>query len=259
MKPERILNVPGAINFRELGGYQNQFNQTIKWQKLLRSGELSRLTPSSVEALGEYGLKYDIDLRSPSEVEWNADRIPSTTIFRSYPVYPIQRGEHSDIPDHQNLKYQSYEQTMYDPYLVMVLGEHSRIAFRQMFLDLLDNTHEKESLLFHCAAGKDRTGVAEMLIMAALQVPYDTIRQDYLLTNLVYSQRDPDQLRQQITNEHVDKLIQKMNSVFTVAASNLDNAHQTIINTFGSWDNYFKEALELTDQDLNDLRKIYLE
>lgn len=259
MKPERILDVPGAINFRELGGYKNKFNQTIKWQKLLRSGELSRLTPNAVKQLGEYGLKYDIDLRSPSEVEWNADRIPEQTIFRSYPVYPIHQGENSDLPDRQHLNYQSFEQTMYDPYLVMVLGEHSRIAFRQMFIDLLANDQEKESLLFHCAAGKDRTGVAGMLIMGALQVPYETIRQDYLLTNLVYSQRDPDELRKQITNEHTDELIQKMNSVFTVAASNLDQAHNTIIKKFGDWDNYFIEALELSKQDLSDLRAIYLE
>ena len=119
---------------------------------------------------------------------------------------------------------------MYDPYLVMVLNEHARLAFRQMYIDLLANDQENESLLFHCAAGKDRTGVAGMLIMAALQVPFSTIREDYLLTNLVYSRRDSDELRKQIANRHASQLIQRMNSVFSVAASSLDRAHQLIID-----------------------------
>ena len=259
MKPERILDVPGAVNFRELGGYQTESNQTIKWQKLLRSGELNRLTPRTQARLAEYGLKYDIDLRSPSEASWNIDKIPDQTIYRFYPVYPIKDFEKSDLPTDKHLKYQAREQTLYDPYLTMAFSEHSRIAFHQMFVDLLANDQEKESLLFHCAAGKDRTGMAGMLILSALQVPYQTIREDYLLTNLVYSNRDTDELRRQITGKHVDKLIQQMNSVFSVTASSLDQTHDLIIDRFGSFDQYFKEALEFSDQDLADLRKIYLE
>ena len=68
MKSERILDLPHAVNLRELGGYQNINNQTIKWRKLLRSGELSRLNEHDGVVLADYGLKYDIDLRSPSEV-----------------------------------------------------------------------------------------------------------------------------------------------------------------------------------------------
>ncbi|WP_410889022.1 tyrosine-protein phosphatase [Pediococcus pentosaceus] len=259
MKPERILNVPGAVNFRELGGYQTKFNQTIKWQKLLRSGELSHLTPRTQALLADYGLKYDIDLRSPAEASWSSDKIPAQTIYRFYPVYPIQDNEKSDLPQNKHLKYQAYEQSLYDPYLTMAFSEHSRIAFHQMFVDLLANTNEKESLLFHCAAGKDRTGMAGMLILSALQVPYQTIREDYLLTNLVYSNQDPDELRRQITGKHVDKLIQKMNSVFSVTDSSLDHTHDLILDRFGSFDHYFKEALEFSDQDLADLRQIYLE
>lgn len=214
MKPERILDLPHAVNLRELGGYQNINNQTIKWRKLLRSGELSRLNEHDGAVLADYGLKYDIDLRSPSEVTWSPDRVPTDIIVRSYPVYPIHDGETSDIPVNQHLQYQSHVEAMYDPYLVMVLNEHARLAFRQMFIDLLANDQENESLLFHCAAGKDRTGVAGMLIMAALQVPYSTIREDYLLTNLVYSRRDPDELRKQIANRHANQLIQDEQRLF---------------------------------------------
>lgn len=79
------------------------------------------------------------------------------------------------------------------------------------------------------------------------------------MTNLVYSRRDPDELRKQIANRHANQLIQRMNSVFSVAASSLDRAHQLIIDRFGNWDHYFKEALELSETDLQDLRRLYLE
>jgi protein-tyrosine phosphatase len=259
MKPERILNIPHAVNFRELGGYQNRFGQTIKWQKLLRSGELSSLNPQAIQMLEDYGLKYDIDLRSPSEVCSRPDRVPDQTILRSYPVYPIFPGEYSDLPTRRMTQFQSSESMMRDQYTTMILSEHSRLAFRQMFLDLLDNRQDQHSLLFHCAAGKDRTGVAGMLIMAALQVPFETIRQDYLLTNVIYSQSDPEVVRRQLTNEQAPKFIQKMNSVYGVLASNLERVYNMVEARFGDWDHYFKEALELTEQDLADLRQIYLE
>ena len=66
MKKERILNITGGVNFRELGGYPTKDGKTIKWQKLLRSGDLSRLTEKMLKS-GRLWLHYDIDLRSPSE------------------------------------------------------------------------------------------------------------------------------------------------------------------------------------------------
>ncbi|AEV94695.1 tyrosine-protein phosphatase [Pediococcus claussenii] len=258
MKEERILKVPGAINFRELGGYKNLNNQTIKWHKLLRSGELSRLNDQALWNLHEYGLRFDIDLRSPAEVKWSADRVFNDVTYRSYPVYPIRPNEKSDIPANLSLKL-SMEGNFYDPYIMMVLGDHSRLAFRAMFDDMLANNSEHHSLLFHCAAGKDRTGVAAMMVLSALQVPYETIRQDYLLTNVIYGSRDQDDVRNQLTNKRIDSLINQMNSVFTVEATNLDNANNAVLKRFGDWDHYFTEGLALSKSDLTDLRKIYLE
>ena len=259
MKAERILSIPGAVNLRELGGYQNIHGQTIKWHKLLRSGELSALPKSSVKELTNYGLTYDIDLRSPSEVHWSPDKIDSSVIFKSYPAYPFDNGEKSDIPKTKELIYQSDFPINYDPYLTLILNPSSRLAFRSMFLDLLNNTEDNHALLFHCSAGKDRTGIAAMLILGALEVPFQTIKDDYLLTNLINSRPDLDKLRNQINSPTAARFIQEMNQTFNVFASNLKKTYQLILNQFGSFDNYLITALELSSNDLARLRKIYLE
>ncbi|WP_412989717.1 tyrosine-protein phosphatase [Pediococcus siamensis] len=256
MKQERLLNIEGSVNFRELGGYRSHDGRTIKWQKLLRSGDLSRLTKQDVQKLADYGLQYDIDLRSPSEASWLSDRIPQNTIYRSYPVYPIAQNDHSDLPP------LSETQTTADyahPYALMILNPQSQLAFRTLFQDLLANNQPQKSLLFHCAAGKDRTGVAGFLILTALGVPYKTIKQDFVLTNLVYSTLDQEALRQKLQNDKAEKFVNQMNTTFQVQGSTLDVANQAILDNYGDYGHYFTAAMDLSEADLTDLRAIYLE
>jgi len=256
MKKERILNITGGVNFRELGGYPTKDGKTIKWQKLLRSGDLSRLTEKDVKNLADYGLHYDIDLRSPSEASWLQDRLPEDTIYRSYPVYPNAKNHESDLPPLPDKP----ESTDYShPYALMILNPQSQLAFRTMFQDLLANSAPQKSLLFHCAAGKDRTGVAGFLILSALGVDYATIKQDFVLTNLVYSTMDQDGLRKQLQNDKAASFVNKMNTVFQVQGDTLDIAKQAIMDNYGDYETYFDQAMGLSKSDLDALKKIYLE
>ncbi|MDN5574930.1 MAG: tyrosine-protein phosphatase [Pediococcus sp.] len=255
MKKERLLDIDGSVNFRELGGYTTQDGRTIKWQKLLRSGDLSRLTAKDVKKLANYGLHYDIDLRSPSEASWLKDRLPDNTIYRSYPVYPIAQNDHSDLPKvPENSDNADYSH----PYALMILNPQSQLAFKIMFQDMLKNDQPKQSLLFHCAAGKDRTGVAGFLILTALGVDYDTIKQDYILTNIVYSTFDQDTLRKRLQNDKAEEFVNQMNAAFQVQGDTLDVAKQAILDNYGDYGNYFVKAMGLSEADLNDLRRIYL-
>ena len=256
MKRERLLNIGGSVNFRELGGYQTQDGRTIKWQKLLRSGDLSRLTDKDIQKLSDYGVHYDIDLRSPSEASWLKDRLPEKTIYRSYPVYPIAKNDHSDLPQlpdaTSNIDYSH-------PYALMILNSQSQLAFRTLFQDMLKNDQPNQSLLFHCAAGKDRTGVAGFLILTALGVDYETIKQDYILTNIVYSTFDQDTLRKRLQNDKAESFVNQMNAAFQVQGDTLNVANQAIMDNYGSYGKYFVQAMDLSEHDLTDLRKIYLE
>lgn len=260
MHSERLLAVHGSINLRELGGYPTQDGRTIRWHKLLRSGDMSQITRRGEFQLKHYGLRYDIDLRSPMEQDYAPDKIPTKTIFRSYPVYPVSEGEtEGDLPPNE-LAAQSEKTFDYqEPYLMMVLNPHSQLAFRCMFNDLLANDQPNQSLLFHCAAGKDRTGIAGFLILSALGVDYQLIRQDYLLTNIVYNANDEQQLRKKLQADQAAEFIKKMNASFNVYAESLDAAHQAIVQHYTSLQKYLAAAMDLTPDKLKRLQQIYLE
>ncbi|WP_311407514.1 tyrosine-protein phosphatase [Liquorilactobacillus uvarum] len=257
MKPERILNIANSVNLRELGGYKTHDGRMIRWQKLLRSGDMSRLSSKEAKRLFNYGLNYVIDLRSPFECEMSPDRISRRVIYRSYPVYSLGDKGSSDLPALED-ENDIYDNDFSEPYVTMILSKHSQLAFRMMFSELLDNTKTAKSLLFHCAAGKDRTGVASFLILSALGIDYQIIRRDYLLTNLVYETVDQNDLRRKLQSDDLMDFINEMNSSFYVQGSSLDKARQALINNYGSVREYMHVAMQLSDGDLSDLQRIYL-
>ncbi|WP_057875088.1 tyrosine-protein phosphatase [Liquorilactobacillus aquaticus] len=257
MKPERILNVTNSVNLRELGGYKTHDGRMIQWKKLLRSGDMSRLSNKAAKQLFKYGLNYVIDLRSPFECEMSPDHLPKHVIYRSYPVYPMGDTGSSDLPIVDN-EDELYGNDFSEPYATMILSRHSQLAFRMMFAKLLDNAERAKSLLFHCAAGKDRTGVACFLVLSALGIDYQIIRRDYLLTNLVYESVDQSDLRKKLQNDDLMDFINEMNSSFYVQGSSLDKARQALIINYGSVREYMHTAMQLSDKDLSDLQQIYL-
>ncbi|KRL00159.1 protein tyrosine phosphatase [Liquorilactobacillus capillatus DSM 19910] len=244
------------MNLRELGGYRTRDGRMIRWQKLLRSGDMSRLSSKAARKLAKYGLDYVIDLRSPFEREMAPDNLPRQTTYRSYPVYPLGNAESSDLPtiDKEDLTDELFE----EPYTTMVLSKHSQLAFRMMFTDLLANAKEEHSLLFHCAAGKDRTGIASFLILSALGIDYQVIKRDYLLTNLIFESADKKTLKQKLHGDNLRDLITEMNSSFYVQSQSLDRARQALMTNYGNIRTYMHTAMELSDTDLSDLQRIYL-
>ncbi|WP_281164614.1 tyrosine-protein phosphatase [Liquorilactobacillus sicerae] len=259
MHSERLLPVAGSVNLRELGGYPTQDGQTVRWQKILRAGDLSHLTGYGRFQLAHYGLQYDIDLRSPRERSYAPDNVPEQIIVRSYPVYPTDDQEDDGDLPLAELQAQSKSALETDPYQLMVFNSHSQLAFRCLFKDLLANDQAKHSLLFHCAAGKDRTGIASFLILSALGVDYQIIRQDYLLTNIVYSAGDRDQLRKKLKNKNAAEFINRMNASFSVLGEELDQVQTAIVEKYGTVNQYLKTTMQLSEGDLDLLRKIYLE
>lgn len=256
MKSERLLNLEHALNIRELGGYQTTDGRFVKWHKLIRSGDISNLSKPEQAKLISYGLKYIIDLRSPDESEYKPDPVPDNVIYKLYPVYPTKINESSDL---EELPLESHDfNSTYDPYLDMILSKHARKTFYNLFKVLLSNTENNKVVLFHCAAGKDRTGIASLLILASLGVPYKIIRDDYLLTNIVYSEYDQNKLRTQLNNHNISSFINDMNSRFNVLGYQLDTINKLIIKNFKNWNSFFESALNLKKSDLENLKKLYL-
>jgi protein-tyrosine phosphatase len=176
--PSRSLQLQGATNFRDLGGYVGQGGRRVRWRRLFRSDHLGGLTAADLQVLQELGVRRVCDFRGVTERATAVCAIADARVH-SLPIEPtivqklsvlLAAGERPGPHEVVALMQETYRN--------FVL--HNSARFSQLFAHLLE---ADEPLVFHCTAGKDRTGFAAALILRALGVSRDDIVQDYLLTN----------------------------------------------------------------------------
>ena len=179
---ERVLKFEGASNFRDVGGYRTADGKRVKWGVIYRSAELSGLSPADQAFLSELGLKTIVDLRSTSERQAQPTALPANA-----PVKVVAHDYKLDMSGFAQafaggVDAEKARATMRNFY-PGVLDSHAE-HFRDVFQALLN---EEGPVLYHCSAGKDRTGVTTALVLTALGVPRETVVQDYLLSNTYYA------------------------------------------------------------------------
>ncbi|MFD1485058.1 tyrosine-protein phosphatase [Lacticaseibacillus baoqingensis] len=256
MRPERLLPIPHAINLRELGGYPTEDGRYLAWRKLLRSGTLGYLEPADGQALVAYGVRFDVDFRSDNETQTRPDRIPQAIRYQQLPVYPFVDRPSLFKRLRDKLRGDNdLETIMANTYGQMLTDSHANAAYQQLIALLLRNTQPDTSLLFHCTAGKDRTGIAAMMIQGALGVSAPVMREDYLLTNLVLEA--PEQMAQADLRHGADHFVNQMNA-HQAETSNYDAVSRLIAKEYGDWPNYLQKQLHFSAGDLTDLRQLYL-
>jgi protein-tyrosine phosphatase len=171
--PRRLIALEAVHNFRDLGGYRTVDGQTLRYGTLFRADGLQRLTAADVETLRPLGLRTVIDLRTDREI---AER--GTFPHDAYPVhwYHLPVIDVTWAPDASN----DMEPTdfLYEQYRSML--DYGEPRFVEAFRLL--GVPGAFPAVFHCAAGKDRTGIMAALILGALGVPDDVIVADYALT-----------------------------------------------------------------------------
>lgn len=177
---ERQLNLQGAPNFRDLGGYEAGDGRRLKWGKLYRSSKLSALTPGDMNYVRRLGLTLICDFRQLVEQELEPTRLGGETspFLASLPVMP---GSSSNFMENLHKGIIAVE----DPAVFMEGINRDFVAnqmpqYAEMFQLLLAGDQQ---LLIHCASGKDRTGFGAALILDVLGVSEEAIVNDYLLTN----------------------------------------------------------------------------
>ncbi|MCO6542428.1 MAG: tyrosine-protein phosphatase [Lactobacillus sp.] len=246
---QRIFDFSQTYNFRELGGYPTKDQRQIRSHKVMRAAYLSKLTPVELQQLKDYGLRYSIDLRSDYErQQWPDPPVDFLTSIH-LPLYAANgisdklyyalpaKDQYSDLPG-------IYQQ--------VVLDHHAQQVFRQFFAILLRNEQPGQSVVFHCSAGKDRTGIMAILFLLIMQVPTEYITQDYLLSNLMYQNK----IDLNALNNPDDATIKKMN--FTKADQSAVEAIQVaILDIYQSWDNFQEKVLGLSVTDYQKLRNLY--
>lgn len=175
----RALPLEGAFNLRDLGGYATDGGGRVKRGLLYRSGTMSRLTPNDELHLSELGIATVCDLRRPGERAAEPTRWcePAGVHYWSRD-YAETSGVLGDVIRSTEATPDAMRAAMITVYRSIPV-DHAP-SYRFMFERLLGG---HVPLLFNCAAGKDRTGVAAALILQVLGVSRDTIYEDYLLTN----------------------------------------------------------------------------
>ncbi|MBC1502599.1 tyrosine-protein phosphatase [Listeria booriae] len=175
---ERTIPLEGCFNFRDLGGYVNTAGKTVKWGKLYRSSLLTNITEKDKDTLEKLGVSWICDLRSTSEIAAKPTPVLAHIKNRHIPIGTAKNesteSQKIDIPDDHRV----YEPLMGESYRVFA---QSKDGFREIFNDIIEK--EEVPFLFHCTAGKDRTGVLGALLLKLLDVPENTILADYELTN----------------------------------------------------------------------------
>jgi protein-tyrosine phosphatase len=169
---KRLLDFPALLNVRELGGYPTTDGAQTRWRSLLRADDLAQLNEQGVAALGDYGVATILDLRWPEE----AARLPSP-VPASLPQLRYQRiSLLTHTEDEWRLRSRDAAKELWK----CAVLEHVRSELRHVLTFIAQAP--PEPLLFHCVAGKDRTGLIAALLLALADATPAAIAQDYAMS-----------------------------------------------------------------------------
>src|SRR5215469_14065064 len=235
----RHLNLEGASNFRDLGGYPTADGRALKWRRIFRSNHLGHLTEQDVKVVRGLGVKSAFDFRGSQE-RLAAACVVEEIKVHSLPIEPTVVAALRARLQARALSSADALEIMRESYRGYVrLNTHS---FRELFSHLIE---DEAPLVIHCTAGKDRTGFACALILHALGVPDQVIAEDYLLTNRFYK-RDPS-----ASTDLPDDVRQAIGSV---EASFLTAGFDAIRTDYGDLESYLRDGLALGVGERTSLR-----
>ncbi|SFE50878.1 tyrosine-protein phosphatase [Thermoflexibacter ruber] len=181
---ERRFFMEQSPNFRDLGGLKTADGKTVAWGRIFRCGDMGKLSDNDLQMIAQQNIKHVVDFRNEQEVAQSPDKYPAN--------YEIKRVWTSISPSNDEGMKQLYV-VMSNPNAMADDVERVFEGFYQQmpnniknyapFFNTLLEANENESVLFHCTAGKDRTGLGAALILSVLGVPEETIIQEYYLSN----------------------------------------------------------------------------
>ena len=255
----RQFALSGIRNFRDLEGYQTANGQMIRYGLLYRSAALHKLNNRDIQRIKQLSLKKVIDFRADFEVANEPDRLPAEPAIEEVGI--LYHGSMRRGNAHHRTKNQVGKRGWINP-IRLYIETYTQYAseftpdFQRFIHEVLEM--EGKPVLFHCAAGKDRTGFAAAILMRLLGVPMETIRFDYLFTN----QHLLEQFRPSLWLVALTKGRKAAHALFECMEAKpeyLATAFETIERGYGSFDKYMHQGLGLTKEQIERLQSIYLE
>jgi protein-tyrosine phosphatase len=247
--PSRLLPLEGTSNFRDLGGYRTAEGGRTRWGLVFRSDAPHRLTSTDLAAVSRLGLRVVYDLRReeersrapsalPGDVRRELLTIGGTAAKTKEITDLIAAGQLAAVPDDFLVR------------VYQVLAQSGAQAFGR----LLTGLAEPGGLpaLFHCTAGKDRTGMSAALLLSALGVDEATVLDDYELSATFYTERQMAKLRPRLADAGID--VERYRAVFAAPRHAMATLLATLRERHGTIEGYLLEQAGVTHQTLSVLR-----
>lgn len=268
----REISLEGTFNTRDFGGYRGLNGRQVKWGTFYRSDALNNLTLNDVTILEKLAIKTIVDFRGEKEVAQAPDILPSGANYLNLspnaPIAALASGNRQDDQAKVAKLVDIAEQSQGENYFTERLDEMSvqmRMLVRQPFayqryqayLRLLLDT-KNTPILHHCRGGKDRAGVATMLVLAVLGVPKEEIKRDYMRTKNNMAERNKKRMSeyQQFTNNKM--VLNYLAALMQTKERYFDAAYDEIEKIAGSINNYLQQNLDLSLTDIQTLQDHYL-
>lgn len=263
----QTLNLEGVENARELGGYVTKDGRTVKKGLLLRSGKLANATEKDIQILkNTFNLGTVVDFRTSDEVNSSPD--PDMDQVRNIQIQVLDEtdsstnasitGIYGADPVTDIIKLVENGTLSDDMYVHTAFSQKAQDGYREFFQILLDNK-EGQSVLWHCTGGKDRAGVAAVLLLSALGVDEETILSDFALTNTFNAKKIEYMASEAAKQTDDNTVIEGVKTLTGVSPDFMKKMLDAVNEDYGSMENYLTSAIGLTQEDIKTLKGMYLE
>jgi len=258
-----LIPLQGGRNFRDMGGIETMDGRSIRTGLLYRAGVLNHLTAEDYRTIESFDIRTIVDFRDAEErlnepTDWQAGT-PEVLAWD----YALDFGTDGGLEDMLAMMSDSHGAEMMMASLYRTMVEQQKPHFQSLFQTLLQPTG---SVLFHCTAGKDRTGIAAALIQTALGVERETLILDYTLSETILNLPEQQQSMAAMTaHDDSNYAMLAMLPEEAVAALMgtrrvyLEAAFDEMTQRYGSVEAYISDGLGVSEQDLEMLRAHYLD
>lgn len=244
---ERTLHLATAPNFRDLGGYRTIDGRWVRMGMLFRSDQLNLLSDIDLDRISATGIRTVADLRTSYEREREPDRIPANAKHHVFDMAAAQ----DPAPFMAALARGESREAMLGVYRQFPSSAATAAALN----GLLSTAIQIDTpILFHCTAGKDRTGWASAVLLSLLGVPRDTVIADYLASAKLLEAKNAAIL----ANPQPPFTVEQLQPLLGVERAFIETSFQEVEKRYGSIEAYAKEALGLDAMAIEKLRSRYL-
>lgn len=263
---ERHIELDGQSNFRDIGGYTTVDGHIVKWGEVYRSGELQKLSDSDVAKLDTLGVKAIANFLTEREIKSRGqDRLPQGT--REIPL-PMEAGSMGDLAAVVEEARQTgdFSKVPVDlnPEIHRILINEGREYYATLLREIADPANRP--FVFHCSHGVHRTGTATAILLSALGVPWETIREDYLLSNkyrkneIVRRTKELQLTAAKTFNIQPNQVdMTNIKAFYILQPEYIDASLDEAVKRYGSMGNYIRDGLGITDKEIANLREQLLE